>query len=119
MGDHGIKRNGAGYYDPTAYKAIKGLHSCGEIWMQGAKEVLIVKNQGTFCNVLQLVPDMKPGTVPVNTKDGIRFTNPAMLKYAFNLLLGPYVSDLSDEESRSIVRQVEKAICREERMEDE
>lgn len=52
MADFGAYKNGEGYADPTAYEAVRGMAKLGEIWTYKDKEVLIVRNQGTYCNIL-------------------------------------------------------------------
>lgn len=48
MADFGAYKNGEGYADPTAYEAVRGMAKAGEIWTYKDKEVLIVRNQGTY-----------------------------------------------------------------------
>ena len=77
----------------------------GEIWTYKEREVLIVKNQGTYCNILQL------GTFK---KDCIevagRYANPGMLSYAFNDLLTECVHKLTTAEFEAICEDVADAL---------
>lgn len=105
MVDNGLYRNSEGYADPTAAEAIKGMAKPGEIWKYKGKEVLIVKNQGVYSNILTL------STNPSKDKTVIevarRYTTPGKLNYAFNSNLGVFVERLSDAEFKGILAEIE------------
>lgn len=105
MGDFGAYRNSEGYADPTAYEAVCGMAKPGEIWTYKEREVLIVKNQGTYCNILQLGA-FKKGCIEVAG----RYANPGMLSYAFNDLLTECVQKLTSEEFEAICEDVADAL---------
>lgn len=114
MADYGLKRNGSGYYDETAYKAFMGMAKAGDIWSanDGREDVLILKNQGTFCNCLTL-------TLKSEDKQCIeikgpyphpRHTNPGMVKYLFHSRLGRFIGRLPEIEFDAVREAVEDAM---------
>lgn len=105
MGDFGPYKNAEGYADPTAYEAIRGMAKPGEIWLYKEREVLIVKNQGNYSNILQL-GKYKKGCTDVAG----RYAQPGMLSYAFNDLLTDCVDKLTDEEFAAIFEEVAGAL---------
>lgn len=104
MADYGLNRNSEGYLDPTAAEAIKGMAKPGEIWEYKDKEVLIVKNQGGYCNILVLSP--APGKDKTTFEVAGRYTTPGKISYAFNDLLGAMVERITKEEYESVMKEV-------------
>ena len=108
MQDYGLNRNSEGYADPTAAEAIKGMAKPGEIWKYKGREVLIVKNQGGYCNILTLF------TAPGKDKNSIdvagRYATPGKLSYAFNDLLGAMVERITDGELKEVVAAIESSL---------
>lgn len=102
MGDFGLYKNSEGYADPTAYEAIRGMAKPGEIWEYKGQVVLIVKNQGTYCNILQL-GEYKKGSMCIAGK---WYTQPGMLSYAFNDLLTKRVETLTADDCNEILQEV-------------
>ncbi len=83
MNERELKRNNEGYYDPTAYEALKGIAKEGEIWTYRDKEMLIIKNHGNFCNALVLInARTSAGEIEVISKT-MKYTNPAMVQYVY------------------------------------
>lgn len=107
MQDYGLYRNGEGYSDPTAAEAIKGMANPGEIWKYKGREVLIVKNQGGYSNILTL--STAPGKDKTTIEVAGRYTTPGKLTYAFNDRLGAMVERLSETEFTDILHQIEAA----------
>lgn len=105
MAEYGLYKNSEGYVDPTAYEAIRGMAKPGEIWTYKEREVLIVKNQGGYSNILQL-GIYKKGCVDVAG----RYAQPGMLSYAFNDLLTAKVEAVTDEEFAAIQEEVAEAL---------
>lgn len=105
MAEYGAYKNSEGYADPTAYEAIRGMAKPGEIWTYKEREVLIIKNQGSFCNILQL-GSYKKGCVEVAG----RYAQPGMLSYAFSDLLSECVEKLTDADFASICEDVAEAL---------
>ena len=108
MADYGLNRNGEGYSDPTAAQAIKGMAKPGEIWKHKGREVLVVKNQGGYSNILTL------STIPGNDKTTIevagRYTTPGKLNYAFNDILGAMVERITDSELKEVYAAIEASL---------
>lgn len=100
-------RNAEGYIDPTPYAAMIRAPKPGEIWSyKDAFEVLILRNQGTFCNVLALVESSKDTqSIQVMSKS-MRFTNPAMVRYCFNTELGYCIKKIPDVDFDAILGAV-------------
>lgn len=100
MAYFGLNRNGSGYFDSTAYKAIMSMAKAGDIWTvnDGRDEVLILKNQGTFCNCLSLTDKCNDPQCIEILSAGAMYTNPGMVKYVFNQRLGAFVQRLPEDE---------------------
>lgn len=117
MADYGLKRNGSGYYDETAYKAFMGMAKAGDIWTanNGREEVLILKNQGTFCNCLSLTDKREDKQcIEINRWDCGEsvavYTNPGMVKYLFHSRLGKFVRRIPESEFAAVMEAVEDAL---------
>ena len=112
MADYGLKRNGSGYYDETAYKAFMGMAKAGDIWTanDGREEVLILKNQGTLCNCLTLTDKSMDKQCIEIVSAGTMYTNPSMVKYLFNSRLGTFVQRLPADEFAKVMEAVEDAL---------
>lgn len=112
--DFKMNRNGSGVYDETAYKALMGAPKSGEVWtcMNGSKEkeVLIIKNHGTICNVLTLLDECKSSHCIEITSRSIKYTDPRMIQYFFNDNIGRFVKALSDEEFDKVLDEIEDAL---------
>lgn len=110
MADYGMCYNGSGYRDETAYKAIMGAAKPGDIWTEGEKLVLILKNQGAFCNVLMLREEQTHSRM-IEIISGKRFyTDPAMVKFTFCERLGQYVQRLPKDEIARVLEEVSTAL---------
>ena len=107
MADNEMKRNGSGYYDETAYKAYMDMAKPGEIWT-GANggEYLIVQKQKGFFNVLRLVDIDHPENISVAGK----YTNPAMLYYLSQPLLGRYMGSISAADYTAVIKEMRKRL---------
>jgi hypothetical protein len=112
MADFGLKRNGSGYYDETAYKAFMGMAKAGDIWTanDGKEQVLILKNQGEFCNVLTLIDTYKHSRMMEINSAGTYYTDPAMIKYLFHDRLGVFAQRLPASEFEKVMEAVEEAL---------
>ena len=106
MADYGMAYNGSGYVDSTAYRAIMGAPKPGDIWTEGDKLILILKNQGAFCNVLMLREESVHSRM-IEIVSGKRFyTDPAMLKFTFCERMGQYVQRLPKEVFEDVLKHV-------------
>lgn len=112
MADFGLNRNGSGYYDETAYKAFMGIAKSGDIWTtyNGQSAVLILCNQGTFCNVLTLLDTHKHSRMMEINGMVTHYTDPAMVHYLFNERLGRFVQRLPEDEFAKVREAVEDAM---------
>lgn len=108
MGDFGFYKNSEGYADPTAAEAIKGMMKPGEIWAYNGKEVLVIKNQGGYSNILTLTerPSRDMNVIEVAG----RYTVPGMLSYAINTKFSHSVERLSPGEFIVVLSAVEDAL---------
>ena len=111
MAEFGLNRNGSGYYDETAFKAFMGIAKPGDIWTANdGKNVLILRNQGTFCNCLTLLDTYKHTRMMEVNSAGTYYTDPAMVMYLFNERLGRFVHRLPDAEFEAVKEAVEDAM---------
>lgn len=111
MADFGLNRNGSGYYDETAFKAFMGMANAGDIWTtNNGQEVLILRNQGTFCNVLTLLDTYKHTRMMEINSTGAYYTDPAMVRYLFNENLGKFVQRLPEDEFAKVREAVEEVM---------
>lgn len=108
MADYGLNRNAEGYADPTVAEAIKGIAKPGEIWKYKGREVLIVKNQGGYSNILTLA--LAPGKDKTTIEVAGRYTTPGKLNYAFNSNLGAKVERITDSEFKEVVAAIEASL---------
>lgn len=116
-----LKRNGSGYYDPTAYKAMKNLENGGvstmkrgEIWEIGygmeAKYAVVVSVQEIFCNVLVLSDECKGDQDIAIKATGMKYTNPAMLSYAYKDRFNRFIRVMHDDELEELIAAIAKKL---------
>lgn len=116
MKDADIKRNASGYYDPTAYEAIKSIMkgenkmNKGEIWeakqSNGTfKNVIVIADHGKFCTVLNLCENYNPEQIEVVCQ-GIMYTDPRKLQYTFNDMFTNFIRTMKDEEFDYIMEKI-------------
>ena len=112
MADYGLTRNGSGYKDETAYRAFMSMAKAGEVWTanNGREQVLILKNQGTFCNCLTLTDKSGDKNCIEIISAGTMYTNPGMVKYLFNSWLGTFVQRLPEDEFAKVREAVADAM---------
>jgi hypothetical protein len=72
--------------------------------------VLILSNQGTFCNVLTLLDTHKHSRMMEINGMVTYYTDPAMLHYLFNEKLGRFVQRLPEDEFAKVKEAVEDAM---------
>ena len=117
-----LKRNGSGYYDPTAYKAMKNLENggaCtmkrGEIWEVGfGKEtrlMVIVSVQEKFCNTLVLNDERICEQDIAIKATAMKFTNPAMMSYAYKDRFYRFIRMMRDEEIEELIVKVSEKLA--------
>lgn len=110
MTDFELRKNAEGYADPTAHDAITGMIKAGEIWTYRDKEALVIKSHGRFCSVLVLTDNEREGGIEIISR-AKKYTNPAMISYAFNDQLSMFVRALSDDEFDDVLGAVEDALA--------
>lgn len=112
--DYDMKRNGSGYYDETPAKAFEGMAKPGEIWTvghgAGEKEILVIKNHGKFCNVLNLLNKSKDKNCIEIIGHTVRCTDPRLLAYQFSDNLAQFVHALSEDEFEKVLDEIEYAL---------
>lgn len=112
MAYFGMGKNGSGIKDETAYKAFCGMAKPGDIWTagDGREKVLILKNQGTYCNCLTVLDkDVHEQCIEINSA-GTMYTNPGMVKYLFFDRLGAFVQRLPATEFDKVRQTVEDVL---------
>lgn len=110
MSDFGLKRNGSGYYDETAYKGLT-MKRPGEIWTSYNGDVLIIAAHDRHCTTLKLKEKGDLFTDGLLTVDGDKCTDPAMLGYTFNDTITSYVKRLPDDEFDEIIEAINLALA--------
>lgn len=122
MVDKELLRNGSGYVDPTAYKALlevqrgeKMEKKTGEIWEQETnkgymREVIVLADHNGCCTILQLIEGENPHCdIKVNCR-GEKFTDSKKLQYCFDDSLTSFIRKLSDEEFSTILNKVANSL---------
>ena len=110
MADYGMAKNGSGYKDETAYKALMGMAKPGDVWTMGDSKVLILKNQGAYCNCLTLMTEKKHERMIEIVSGETYYTNPGMVRYLFNDRLGAFAQRLPVDEFDVVLEAVEEAL---------
>jgi len=121
MLDNEIRRNGSGYVDMTAYKAIRSYMK-GEKEMdlyQGdiftvqfkngqEREAVILAVHDNFSTILVLGDnDTQPYAVKCN---GMKYTNPGMLSYMFNDCFTGFIRSMKNDEYNDLMKAVIDAL---------
>lgn len=114
MHDYGIKRNGEGYADPTAFQAITNMAKPGEIWTyqknNGTEcEVVIINNLERHSVILNLQDTDGIGRIIVHSKS-IKYTDPGKLNWVFNTALATFVKKMPDEEFEMLLDEIQKEL---------
>ncbi len=112
--DTDIKHNGSGYYDETAYMAIRGMHKPGEIWVRNTdqRQVLVLAAHRKFCTVLPLSDhqDAYGDKIPVNGSC-TQYAHPGKVMYMYHDLFGKYVRKMDHKDFQSVQEAVAKALA--------
>lgn len=119
MTEFEIIKNGSGYYDPTAYEAIKKTDKKGkkkmENFYQGdivkckqqngtEREYVILSVHDKFSTVLMLGNDEKMSfSIKSN---GLKYAEPGMLQYMYNDNIICFIRSLTDKELNSLMNAV-------------
>ena len=109
MLENDIKRNGSGYYDETPIKTglFTSSPQAGEIWeTTEGKELLVLKNQGNYCNTLCLqTANTRPDQIEIISREK-RWANPGMVGYIVNRGFAQYVKTLPEARYLDIMQAV-------------
>lgn len=114
MAEFKMSRNGSGYYDETAFKAMMQMAKPGEVWKyksasQKAKDktFLILKNHERFCSALALFDDPDENCIEVATVGGLKlFTDVRMVQYIYNSELTEYIARIPDACFENILDEI-------------
>ena len=105
------KKNSEGYYDMTAYEAVKTTDvnpQRGEIWqMYTDKKMLVIQTGFKRHVVLTLMPDERGNRICVG---GDMYTNPMLVSYAYYTSFAKLVKKLDDDEFREVCDAVKHAL---------
>ena len=117
-----LRRNGSGYYDPTAYKALKKIEReekemevrKGEIWEIEAgnqlRTAVVLATHGSYSIVLTFTDEPRERrTVQINAQ-GMKYTEPGMISYKFHDNFVKFIRLTKDEEFGNIMDQVAGAL---------
>lgn len=109
MLEYDVRRNGSGYYDETPIKAgvFANTPQAGEIWETNeGKEMLVLKNQGGYCNTLSLqAANSRADQIEITSREK-RWTNPGMVGYIANRGFAQYIKSLPEEQYLDIMQAV-------------
>lgn len=98
MKNKDIRRNGSGYYDETAFKAISGMKpQPGEIWTHKVSDGLMLGEKPAINKIMVRGKTMM-------------WTNPIMVGYCFDEVLEAYVKTMPDTEFLEVQKAVKKAL---------
>lgn len=118
-----LKKNGSGYNDPTAYKAMKNFENGGvsnmtinkgEIWEvehgKYIKSAIVIANHGSYCSVLMLDDDYRESrNIQINAH-GIKYTESGFVQYKFNNAFVSFIRVLTDAEFKDVCTKVAKSL---------
>ncbi len=117
-----LRRNGSGYYDPTAYKALKNIEReekemevrKGEIWEievgNQLRTAVVLATQGSYSIVLTFTDEPRERrTVQINAQ-GMKYTEPGMISYKFHDNFVKFIRLTKEEEFADIMKQVSYAL---------
>ena len=116
MIDKDLSRNASGYYDPTAYEAMQNYEkerrtmNQGEIWeikMNNGqyREVIVIVVNDDIATILQLNDVANGHSITVNCQ-GIKYTDPRKIQYAFNDTFVSFIRSLKTDEFEKIMDAV-------------
>lgn len=118
-----LKRNGSGYYDPTAYKALKNIESeengmeikVGDIWEVEAgidtKLAVVIATHHAHSSILLLQDDVKPQRDIDIFVQGNKQAESSMVSYKFNTAFREFVRKTTAEEFEDIMQKVANSLC--------
>lgn len=117
-----LKRNGSGYYDETAYKAIKRIEGAmrGEIYEytlsnNEIRKVLVVSSneraQDNIFNFIMLVDELPAGAIGAQIICGTKMhANCERVTYGYKNRMGNYIRTATESEMRAVDAAMLKAL---------
>ena len=115
--DNELLRNGSGYVDLTAYKAMKKIEDGGtkmkqgEIWeVAGTYEnkfLVVVEVHDGLCSVLMLTHERKKADDVEIIAHGKMYTNPSMLSYTFCDRFITFVRKMREDEFAALMYEID------------
>lgn len=122
-----LKRNGSGYYDPTAYKAMKNIENGGEDMefrrgeiyeymlfdkMEYTKAIIVSSDERAtdrFLNVITLIEEPK-GRINVPIHCGVTmYADCGMVSFAKNDRFGKYIRTATADEMKELEDGIKRA----------
>ena len=122
MIDYSLKKNGSGYADPTAYKAIRAVEKgegkmvefykgdIVEIELKNGslKEAIVLQVHEKYSNILAITDDAR---MPYKiTCRGEKYVDPGMVQYVFHDRVVNFVRSMTDSEYEAIMDAVIDAL---------
>lgn len=104
--DSDIKRNGSGYYDETAYKAISHLPKAGEVWTFGDREILVLQSHSKYVNALSLLDTPKTSESIEVCSVSLKYTDPGMIQYVYIDSIGRFIKRLPKAQFEAVQASV-------------
>lgn len=110
--DRELFRNGSGYADPTAYRAMITMEEKNmetkpfEVWKYeistGEKMGIVMAQEGNIISVLPLFDRPFAGGIEITTVQGVRFVHPIRMAHVGESKLISYVQDVPEDSVRDI-----------------
>jgi len=108
--DSDIKRNGSGYYDETAYKAISSLPKAGEVWTFGDREILVLQSHSKYVNALSLFDIPKTQESIEVYSVSLKYTDPGMIQYVYTDSIGQFIKRLPKAQFEAVQAHVASSL---------
>ena len=109
MNNTELKRNGEGYADPTPAGAMAKPEP-GDVYANGDKMALVLKNHGPFSTILLLTEKDYPRNIKLHTKQGARWVDPRLATFSWHDKIGKYAETLPPEDIAIVTTAVEEAL---------
>ncbi len=119
---NGINRNGSGYYDETAYMAIKNYIKSEEknmelyegdifraVMKSGEEREFVILSVHKDISTVLMLSDNEYFPCEVNC-NGIKYTHPGMLQYVFNDRFTTFIRSMKKDEIDDLKRKVLEAL---------
>lgn len=111
--DRELYRNGSGYADPTAYRAMITMEEKNmetkpfEVWKYeistGEKMGIVMAQEGNIISVLPLFDRPFAGGIEITTVQGVRFVHPIRMAHVGESKLISYVQDVPEDSVHDIM----------------